>query len=208
MEKFSLKQGEELVKMARQALEKRLLEKKTIELDNLPKELMKNQGAFVTLHDTKKELRGCIGYPYPKQSLAAAVRDSTIQSALFDLRFKSIKKEELDNILIEITILGEPKLIEGDPKDRPKQVDITKHALFVEFRTFSGFLLPQVPIEEGWDAEMFLGQACFKAGLSPDTWLSAEVKIYKMETQIFKEEANGKIVEEILKKSVSNPEFG
>jgi AMMECR1 domain-containing protein len=33
-----------------------------------------------------------------------------------------------------------------------------------------GLLLPQVPVEHGWDRETFLQQTCRKAGLPIDAW--------------------------------------
>ena len=33
-----------------------------------------------------------------------------------------------------------------------------------------GLLLPQVPVEWGWDRETFLDQTCVKAGLPPSAW--------------------------------------
>jgi AMMECR1 domain-containing protein len=36
--------------------------------------------------------------------------------------------------------------------------------------TRRGLLLPQVPIEYGWDRTTFLEQTCRKAGLPPDAW--------------------------------------
>jgi len=36
-----------------------------------------------------------------------------------------------------------------------------------------GLLLPQVPVENGWDREMFLEQTCRKAGLPTDAWMTS-----------------------------------
>ena len=52
---------------------------------------------------------------------------------------------------------------------------------------FKGLLLPQVPIEQGWDVEEFLNQTCMKAGLPPDSWIDTETKIYQFSGQIFTE---------------------
>jgi AMMECR1 domain-containing protein len=40
----------------------------------------------------------------------------------------------------------------------------------VSHRGRRGLLLPQVPVELGWDRETFLDQTCVKAGLPPGTW--------------------------------------
>jgi AMMECR1 domain-containing protein len=37
-----------------------------------------------------------------------------------------------------------------------------------------------VPVENNWDREMFLDQACLKAGLPPDAWKKgAEISVFE-----------------------------
>ncbi len=59
-----------------------------------------------------------------------------------------------------------------------------------------GLLLPQVPVEWGWNAEEFLGQTCLKAGLPTTSWLERDVKIQRFQAQIFEEIEPGGEVEE------------
>jgi hypothetical protein len=43
-----------------------------------------------------------------------------------------------------------------------------------------GLLLPQVAVENGWNRETFLDQACVKAGLPPDAWKKgAEISTFE-----------------------------
>ena len=57
-----------------------------------------------------------------------------------------------------------------------------------------------VPIEWNWEVEEYLVQLCGKAGLRPDCWCREDTKIYRFESEIFKEVApEGKIVRETLK---------
>jgi AMMECR1 domain-containing protein len=43
-------------------------------------------------------------------------------------------------------------------------------------------LLPQVPVEWGWDRETFLAQTCLKAGLPLDAWRQgAELQAFTAE---------------------------
>ena len=45
-----------------------------------------------------------------------------------------------------------------------------------------GLLLPQVPLEWGWDRETFLAQTCLKAGLPQDAWRQgAELQAFTAE---------------------------
>jgi uncharacterized protein (TIGR00296 family) len=50
-----------------------------------------------------------------------------------------------------------------------------------------GLLLPQVAVEQGWDAETFVSQTCRKAGLPPDAWRRG-ARIYVFEAEVFGED--------------------
>jgi hypothetical protein len=51
----------------------------------------------------------------------------------------------------------------------------------------SGLLLPQVPVEYGWNEEEFLNHACEKAGAPSNYWKRKSTKILKFEGIVFKE---------------------
>jgi uncharacterized protein (TIGR00296 family) len=53
---------------------------------------------------------------------------------------------------------------------RAEEVEIGRHGLLVSLNARRGLLLPQVPVEHGWDRETFLEQTCRKAGLPLDAW--------------------------------------
>lgn len=198
------KEGEYLVKLARNAVEEYLKIGKTLSVpkDVLPKFLEKC-GVFVTLSSVmheRKELRGCIGFPYPTNPLAQAVIESAIESATQDPRFPSVSLEELNSIVFEVSVLTPPELIEvKKPTDFPSKIKVGQDGLIVERGFWKGLLLPQVPVEWNWNEEEFLCQCCIKAGLPPDNWLLKETKIYKFQAIIFEEqEPKGKIVRKEL----------
>ena len=185
-------EGNLLVGLARKAVEKRLKDGKIIDPPNgLSKKLMKRCGVFVTLNSLrrgKRELRGCIGLPYPTHSLAHAVIASAIDAATRDPRFPPVSFEELDRIVFEVSVLTPPELIEVEtPRDYPSEVTVGRDGLIVEMSYHRGLLLPQVPVEWGWDGEEFLCQCCLKAGLSPDCWLIESTKLYRFQAIIFEE---------------------
>ena len=74
-----------------------------------------------------------------------------------------------------------------NPLDYPRHVIIGQDGLIVEKGPSKGLLLPQVPIEWGWDEEEFISQCCLKAGLYPDSWHHPDTKIYKFNAIIFEE---------------------
>ena len=178
------KEGEYLVKLARNAVEEYLKTGKTLAMpkDVSPK-LLENCGVFVTLNRVehgRKELRGCIGFPYPTNPLAQAVIESAIESATQDPRFPSVSMKELGNIVFEVSVLTPPELIEvNKPTDYPSKIKVGQDGLIVERGYWKGLLLPQVPVEWNWNEEEFLSQCCMKAGLPPDNWLLKETKIYR-----------------------------
>ena len=191
-------QGGAIVKFARDVIESQF----TGIVPDVPeilKDIFKeNRGVFVTLEKyPSKELRGCIGYPEPVMPLGNAIKDSAKSAAFRDPRFNPVGKNELKNLILEVSILTEPELIKvKSTKDYLKEVKIGRDGLIVEKGWFKGLLLPQVPVECKWDTEEFLSNTCMKAGLSPDAWLVPSVKIYRFSAQIFTEkEPIGKIAE-------------
>jgi AMMECR1 domain-containing protein len=52
----------------------------------------------------------------------------------------------------------------------------------------TGVLLPQVPVEYGWDKTRFLEQTCLKAGLNPEAWKDKDTQIYTFQAEIFGED--------------------
>jgi hypothetical protein len=190
---LSLKEGKFLVELARKTVEKYLKSKKRISVpENISEKLLQPCGVFVTINtvrDGEKELRGCIGYPYPTTSLVQAVIESAISSATQDPRFYPLSLSELDNVVFEISVLTPPQLIEvKKPSEYLPKIMVGKDGLIVERGMFKGLLLPQVPVEWKWDEEEFLCQCCIKAGLPPDCWLLKDTKIYKFQAIIFEEE--------------------
>ena len=203
---LDIDEGKFLVTLARKAVEEYLkTRRKTKVLENIPEKLLKPCGVFVTINSLvngEKELRGCIGYPYPTTPLVEAVVESAISSATQDPRFYPLSISELDKVIFEVSVLTPPQLISvGKTSEYPTKIKVGKDGLIVERGIFKGLLLPQVPVEWGWDEEEFLCQCCVKAGLPPDAWLLKETKIYKFSAEIFAEsKPKGPIVKVQLKR--------
>jgi len=185
-------EGELLVKLARRAVEEYLQKGRMIdEPKDAPAKLRERCGVFVTLNKVQregKELRGCIGFPYPTLPLVRAVMESAINSATQDPRFPPVSLGELNHIIFEVSVLTPPQLVEVEkPTDYPSKVKVGQDGLIVERGYYKGLLLPQVPVEWNWNGEEFLCQCCIKAGLPPDHWLVKGTKVYKFQAVIFEE---------------------
>lgn len=192
---FTLKEGEELIGLARDSISAQLENKEIIVSDKIKKKFSEKQGVFVTLHK-HGELRGCIGFPEPVLVLYEAVVQAAKGAAFGDPRFPPLSKDEYKDISLEISVLTQPQLITAKkPDEYPKNITIGKDGLIIRSTFGSGLLLPQVAPEWDWNEEEFLSHTCQKAGLSMNFWKESNCKIYKFQAQIFKEE-NGKIIEE------------
>ena len=187
-----------LVKAARRAVTEFLSNGNRMKLESeLEEKFSFNSGVFVTLNNPDG-LRGCIGFPMPEKKLSRAIVEGAIAAATEDPRFPSVKTNELNDIVFEVTVLTPPVEIDvSDPMEYLEKIKVGRDGLIIRHSFSSGLLLPQVPVEYGWNVEEFLQHTCEKAGLSRDTWKNESVKIEKFEGIIFKEETpNGTIVRE------------
>ena len=148
------------------------------------------RGVFVTLNKYPSgDLRGCIGFPYPIMPLTDAIRGSA-ESACHDPRFPDLGEDELDLITVEVTLLSVPEeLMFDDPRDLPGMIVIGRDGLIMECMGHRGLLLPQVPVEWGWDATEYLRYLSMKAGLPSDAWMHPDTRIWAFEGEVFSEDS-------------------
>ena len=190
---LSLEEGKFLIQLSRSTVKEYLENGKKIEPPKeTPRKFFEHCGVFVTiskLRNGEKELRGCIGYPYPTSPLVEAVIDSAINASTQDPRFEPLSANELKKVVFEVSVLTPPELVEvQNPKEYLSKIKVGEDGLIVERGFYRGLLLPQVPVEWEWCEEEFLCQCCIKAGIPPDSWLTKGVKIYKFKAIVFEEE--------------------
>jgi len=138
-------------------------------------------GAFVTLHK-HGNLRGCIGYIEAFEPLWQTVKSLALKSAFEDPRFPSLQESELEECDIEISVLTPL-----EPCPDPEKVEVGKHGLYIRKDFYSGLLLPQVPVEWGWNREEFLDHTCNKAGLPAGSWKDPESELFWFSAIVFGE---------------------
>lgn len=197
---ISKKDGQILVKTARVIVTDYLKNGSKTELGKkFQEDFSFHSGVFVTLNNPLG-LRGCIGYPLPDKKLFNALEEAAISAATEDPRFPPVKFEELDSITFEVTVLTPPTKIEvNDSQDYLSKIKIGQDGLIVKYGYNSGLLLPQVPVEYGWNEKEFLEYTCEKAGLPKEYWQKKDVEILKFEGIVFKEkDPNGEIIQEKL----------
>lgn len=189
---ISNEEGQFLIDLARNTIIKYITTQQVITTPpNSPWHLLQPRGVFVTLTTQQageKILRGCIGYPEPQLPLVEATISAAISAATRDPRFPPISTPELDNILLEVSILTLPTLINVEKAtDYPKHIKIGRDGLIIERGMYKGLLLPQVPIEWNWNTEEFLAHCCEKGGLLSDAWLLPGTKISKFSCILIQE---------------------
>jgi uncharacterized protein (TIGR00296 family) len=176
------------VKIARTAVTEFLKTGKTSKVsDKIRTKFSFNSGVFVTLN-IDNDLRGCIGFPTSDRKLYESLVSAAISSATEDPRFPPVEYAELNKISFEVTVLTQPEVIRiKDPLEYLSAIKVGQHGLIVRWEFGAGILLPQVPVEYGWDVEEFLSHTCQKAGAHQDCWKQKSTIISKFEGIVFKE---------------------
>lgn len=168
-----------LLEIAKKTINSYIRYKRIPEFHITDKRLLAMGATFVTIKDRHGNLRGCIGNIYPNMPLYESVIRNAISASTGDPRFPPVRPEELDGIEIEISVLSPL-----EPVKDPEDIKIGRDGLFIVKGPYSGLLLPQVPVEFGWDRRTFLKELCHKAGLPEDAWKDAE--LYRFTAEIIR----------------------
>jgi len=171
---FSLEERKLLLKLAHEAI-LASLEHRELSLNPVPPHLAEPRAAFTTLY-FRGELRGCVGHVYPIDSLYRTIAETARAAAFEDTRFWPITVDETAELEVSLSILSPLRTVQ------PEQVEVGRHGLLVSLHQHRGLLLPQVPIEHGWDRVTFLEQTSRKAGLPADAWQTgAQIEVFTAE---------------------------
>ncbi len=198
MPEWTIDDGKYLINVAREAIKYYGKTKKYIQILNVPEKYKVSAGAFVTIKNRQKELLGCIGRPYPSGTLINNVIESAVDAAYFDPRFPPLDPKEADNVLIEVSILTPPiEVLVKRPEDYLKEIKVGRDGIIVEWALGSGLLLPQVPVEEGWNVEEFLSYGCLKAGADRNLWRRGGIRLYRFSAYVFGEKEPKGEVEQV-----------
>jgi len=122
------------------------------------------RAAFVTLKKNS-QLRGCIGDIFPQRPLYKSALYNAVYAGFRDKRFIPVTKDELDDIVIEISALTPPQPVASYHKIR-----IGTDGVVLNKDGQSAVFLPQVAPEQGWDINQMLTQLSLKAKLPGDAW--------------------------------------
>jgi AmmeMemoRadiSam system protein B/AmmeMemoRadiSam system protein A len=153
-----------LLKFARESI-LRYITTQTLPLArNFPNRLEYPQGAFVTLKEDG-QLRGCVGNLTSDSELGRTVGAMALQAAFNDRRFAPVRREEIDKLEIEISVLTPMK-----PVAAPGEIVVGRDGVLMSKSGTSAVFLPQVAVENNWDRTEMLENLCKKAGLPAECW--------------------------------------
>jgi AmmeMemoRadiSam system protein A len=151
-----------LLKVAHQSILSKF-EHREISPDSPSPHLAQPRGVFTTLY-LHGALHGCVGFVLPVASLYRNVAETARSAAFEDTRFSPITREEAANLDVSLSVLSPLRRIAAE------KIEIGRHGIVISKSGRRGLLLPQVPVEHGWDRITFLEQTSRKAGLPSDAW--------------------------------------
>lgn len=150
----------------------------------VPAALQAPRGCFVTLR-TGRELRGCIGHITAQQPLWRAVIENARNAASHDTRFAPIRRDELDELAIGISVLSEPVEVRpSSPEDFPDLLEPGRDGVVLEIEGRRVTFLPQV-WESLPDRREFLRQLSEKGGWPGDAWTRRDARVWTYTVQSF-----------------------
>ena len=171
---FTQQERRILLKLAHESIQA-ALDQRDLSLDPPSPHLAELRGAFTTLY-LRGQLRGCVGFVFPVTSLYRTIAETARAAAFDDTRFLPVTREEAPELEVSLSILSALQPLPA------QEVEIGRHGLLISHHGRRGLLLPQVPVEHGWDRLTFLEQTCRKAGLPPDAWQQgATIKAFTAE---------------------------
>ncbi|MBO4314386.1 MAG: AMMECR1 family protein, partial [Prevotella sp.] len=101
--------------------------------------------------------------------------DMARMAAFEDPRFPQLRRHELDEIDIQISVLTPMRRIYS-----LDEFQLHRHGIFIKKGWRSGTFLPQVADEVNWTKEEFVGHCSRdKVGLGWDGWRNAELYVYE-----------------------------
>ena len=162
---------DQLLDIARRSIESGLAGGSALQLGNgnLAGSLYIPLSSFVTLTHSGA-LRGCVGSLESTGPLAQSVADSAFKAAFSDSRFLPLEAAEIEDIIIEISVLSELEpLTAANRADLVYQLQPGEDGLLLRDGSYRATFLPKM-----WETlsgpEEFLDQLLVKAGLSGDYW--------------------------------------
>ncbi len=178
-----------LLSVARRSIEHGLAKGRAarVRTNGLPTELREHGAAFVSLHDWRANLRGCIGTLEAHRPLVEDVAENAWAAASRDPRFPPLEASELPSVTLHISLLTPPEpLAVASREDLIDRLRPGLDGLVLEDRGRRATFVPDV-----WqglpDTSEFVGHLWQKAGFASDHW-SASARAWRYEARSLRED--------------------
>ena len=186
---FNAYERRQLLALARRVVEAvvRFGELPSLDDPTLPALAAVPRGCFVTL-TRRGQVRGCIGNLFPRLPLVQALAENARAAALEDRRFERVTPDELPDLIIEISVLTEPRPLPfTSPNELLAKLRPHQDGVILRRGAQSATFLPQV-----WaklpDKITFLNHLAGKAGWSSDAWRQPGIEVQVYQAEAFAED--------------------
>lgn len=143
--------------------------------------------SFVTLHDARGALRGCIGQLEARRPLGEDVHHNALAAAFGDHRFAPVTAAEYSSLQLEVSVLGpmQPLPTAARFEHAAAHLQAGVDGVLLEWRGRRGTFLPQVWAQLPQPGD-FLRALLQKAGLPLDFW-AIDIQLWRYRVTPFEE---------------------
>ncbi|MBN1130186.1 MAG: AMMECR1 domain-containing protein [Chitinispirillaceae bacterium] len=127
--------------------------------------------------------RGTSGYILPIKPLAAGTAEMAVRATVGNQKNGPVKREELDSITIELSVVGDPQTVE-----KAADIQVGTHGLIVSRGASVGGILLPGEIAQMANADSAIGTLLGMSRSSREEWKKQEIQISAFAMQIFREQ--------------------
>lgn len=200
MEGYDLEYGKRLVNAVRSTIEAYVSNHKfhISHVEHAIYGLSGDHGLYVAImHYPTMEPRGSFFMPELKLQMKEAIVNAAI-SACNDERYVPVSHKELDDIIVEVAIIGKMRQLHGRVADIKKSFELGKDGLMVEHGYKNAVILPN-PAQEEISKDALIEGLCISAGIDRNAWKHHKgTKLFAFPAHVFREAEPRGIVEEIV----------
>jgi AMME syndrome candidate gene 1 protein len=137
-----------------------------------------------TIQSGHRSLRGCIG-TFESQKLETGLASYALTSALHDMRFPPVDRDELSELEVSVTLLTDFEECD-DPMDWTLGVHGLRINFFYHGKRYGSCYLPDVASEQGWTKEETIVSLMRKAGWMgrKDKWRDIELQCTRYQGKV------------------------
>jgi AMMECR1 domain-containing protein len=142
---------------------------------------LKNRGCLIKL-TVDSMIRGTSGYILPVKPLAAAVAELSMRAATGGQRYDSLKPQELDRTVIQISVVSEPVTIKNEA-----EVKVQQHGLVLKYEGAVAGIMLVDDVAQSSSAGDAIERLLNLNRMTKKDWVPPKVEIQTFTVQVFQE---------------------